>query len=189
MNRLVFALPLVLVTVIGGFLVWGLNPDRDPSALPSVLIDEPAPAFALPPITGVDVPGLSRDDLRGTSEPILVNIFASWCIPCRAEHAVLTRMVERDGVTLYGINYKDKPAQARAWLAELGNPYARIGADLDGRAGIEWGLSGVPETFVVDTNGTVRLRHVGPIVTADQRAKILGALEAARELLPGVAGS
>lgn len=189
MNRLVFALPLALVVAIGGFFIWGLNPERDPSQLPSVLIDMPAPAFTLLPVAGVDVPGLSRADLQGTSGPALVNVFASWCIPCRAEHAVLTRMVERDGVTLYGINYKDKPAQARAWLTELGNPYARIGADSDGRVGIEWGVSGVPETFVVDAAGTVRLRHVGPIVTDDQREELLGALEAARDLATGAAGS
>jgi len=189
MKRLLFVLPLVVVAGIGGFLLWGLNPDRDPSVLPSVLIDEPAPAFALSALEGAGVPGLSREDLVGASGPVLVNVFASWCIPCRAEHAVLTRMAERDGVVLYGINYKDKPGEARAWLDELGNPYARIGSDYDGRAGIEWGLTGVPETFVVDAGGTVRLRHVGPIISDDQRARILQALEAARTPVPGIAAS
>lgn len=186
MKRLLFVVPLAVVAVIGGFFLWGLNPDRDPSVLPSVLIDQPAPVFALPALEGVGVPGLSRDDLVGGSGPVLVNVFASWCIPCRAEHDVLTTMVERDGVVLYGINYKDKPAEARAWLDELGNPYARIGSDYDGRAGIEWGLTGVPETFVVDAGGTVRLRHVGPIVSDDQRDRILSALKAARTDAQGV---
>ncbi|MEM7693218.1 MAG: DsbE family thiol:disulfide interchange protein [Pseudomonadota bacterium] len=189
MKRLFFALPLAVVAAIGGFLLWGLNPDRDPSVLPSVLIDEPAPAFALPAIEGVGVPGLSRNDLAGGSGPVLINVFASWCIPCRAEHGVLTDMVERDGVVLYGINYKDKPAEARAWLDELGNPYDRIGSDYDGRAGIEWGLTGVPETFVVDAGGTVRLRHVGPIVSDDQRKRVLEALEAARTVAQGAEAS
>ena len=98
MKRAVAALPILIALVFGAFFLWGLNPDRDPNAIPSVLITQSAPDFDLPAIEGVDVPGLSRRDLTGSAEPVLVNVFASWCVPCRAEHAVLTRMVERSGL-------------------------------------------------------------------------------------------
>jgi cytochrome c biogenesis protein CcmG/thiol:disulfide interchange protein DsbE len=93
----------------------------------------------------------------------LVNFFASWCLPCRVEHPILTELVKRDGARLVGINYKNEPEEARAWLAELGDPYALIGADTTGRAAIEWGVYGLPETFIVDKGGRIRYRHVGPI--------------------------
>ena len=180
MRRLLAALPVLVALVFGGFFLWGLNPDRDPNAIPSVLISQPAPAFDLPPVEGVGVPGLSRSDLTGNSDPVVVNVFASWCVPCRAEHAVLTRMVERDGIRLFGINYKDKPEAARSWLEELGNPYELIGADRDGRTGIEWGISGVPETFIVAGDGTVLYRYVGPIVGPEAERKFAIALAQAR---------
>lgn len=181
MRRLLAALPVLVALVFGGFFLWGLNPDRDPNAIPSVLISQPAPVFDLPPVEGVGVPGLSRGDLTGNTDPVVVNVFASWCVPCRAEHAVLTRMVERDGIRLFGINYKDKPEAARSWLEDLGNPYERIGSDLDGRAGIEWGISGVPETFIVAGDGTVLYRYVGPIVGPDAEGKFATALAQARD--------
>ena len=121
-------------------------------------------ACDLAAVDGLETPGLSRADLVGNPRPVIVNVFASWCVPCRAEHGVLTQMVEKDGLTLVGINYKDKPEDATKWLAELGNPYERIGSDLSGRVGIEWGLSGVPETFIVGSDGTVLFRYVGPVV-------------------------
>ena len=176
MARIVFLVPLVLAVSIGGFLAWGLDPARDPRALPSVLVSKPVPAFDLPAIEGVGVPGLSRRDIVGAGRPMLVNVFASWCAPCRVEHPVLTRMVRRHGITLVGLNYKDAPEDARAWLAEVGNPYARIGSDVSGRAGLEWGVFGVPETYVVDASGTVLMRHVGPIVTPEAEAALLDAL-------------
>ena len=179
MAKLLIALPALVAVLIGALFLWGLDPDRDPGAIPSVLISQPVPEFDLEPIDGVGVPGLSKADLAGLGKPALVNVFASWCVPCRAEHAVLTRLVEDDGVTLMGLNYKDKPADAAAWLARLGNPYTRIGSDLSGRAGIEWGISGVPETFVVDATGTVIYRQVGAISSADDLAKIKAALAAA----------
>jgi cytochrome c biogenesis protein CcmG/thiol:disulfide interchange protein DsbE len=174
MRRWLYLLPLALVLVLGGFFWWGLDPERNPNAIPSVLIGQPAPAFDLPPVSGLETPGLATADLGG-GEPALVNVFASWCVPCRAEHAVLTRMARTEGVRLFGVNYKDRPQDAVAWLDELGNPYARIGADETGRAGIEWGLSGVPETFVVDAGGRVAYRHVGPIVTERDRTRLLEA--------------
>lgn len=180
MQRILVALPILVVLVLGGFLVWGLNPERDPNAIPSVLISKPVPAFDLGPIAGVEVPGLESGDLAGGG-PVLVNVFASWCVPCRAEHKVLTRLAAEEGFPLYGINYKDKPEDARAWLAELGNPYQRIGSDESGRAGLEWGISGVPESFLVDATGTVVWRYVGPIATEQAQDDLRAALAEARE--------
>ncbi len=179
MKRILFALPLLMVLVIGGFALWGLNPDRDPNEVPSALVSKPAPEFDLPPISGTGVDGFARKDLVGTKQPTLVNVFASWCVPCRAEHAVLTRFVKDRGVRLAGINYKDKQEDARTWLAEMGNPYQIIGSDIDGLVGIEWGISGVPETFVVDANGIVTFRYVGPIIGAKAQRRVLQALEKA----------
>lgn len=181
MKRVLVALPLITALIIGGFALWGLNPDRDPNSIPSILISKPVPEFDLPPIEGIDVGGLSKDVLSTAGEPVLVNVFASWCVPCRAEHAVLTRMVKEKGVRLMGINYKDKPDAARAWLKDLGNPYERIGSDLDGLAGIEWGISGVPESFVIDGKGIVVFRYVGPIVGAEAQKQVNDALNQAVE--------
>jgi len=176
MKRLLALLPLLVALVFGGFFLWGLNPDRDPSDIPSVFISQPAPQFDLPPVEGLETPGFARADLIDGTRPVVVNVFASWCVPCRAEHAVLTDLVTREGVVLYGINYKDKPKDAVRWLSTLGNPYERIGSDLNGRAGIEWGISGVPETFIVGPDGTVLFRYVGPIVGNKAISKFRAAL-------------
>ncbi len=130
MRRLLAALPVLVALVFGGFFLWGLNPDRDPNAIPSVLISQPAPAFDLPPVEGVGVPGLSRGDLTGNADPVVVNVFASWCVPCRAEHAVLTRMVERDGIRLFGINYKDKPEAEGKFATALAQARANTGGSI-----------------------------------------------------------
>lgn len=185
MKRLIAFLPLLIAVVFGAFFLWGLDPERDPNNIPSVLISQPAPEFALEPVEGVGVPGLARADLLGNETPVIVNVFASWCVPCRAEHAVLTSLVERDGIRLFGINYKDKPQDAAGWLDELGNPYERIGSDLSGRAGIEWGISGVPETFIVGGDGTVLYRYVGPVVGDAAVAKFKEALVQAGALTRG----
>ncbi len=168
MNRLFFALPLVVAAIIGAFALWGLSNGRDPGAIPSALISQPVPEFTLDPIEGVPTPGLATADLKGQGLT-LVNVFASWCGPCRAEHPVLTRMSEQQGLRLVGINYKDRPEAAADWLEELGNPYALIGADFTGRAGIEWGVTGVPETFIVNNAGIVVHRFPGPVVGDGQR--------------------
>lgn len=181
MSRIFLAIPALVALVIGGFLFWGLNPDRDPNSVPSARIYQPVPTFNLPAVQGMRTPGLSANDLRATGEPILVNVFASWCVPCRAEHAVLTRFVEKDGVRLMGINYQDQPQDAKQWLEDLGNPYERIGSDIEGRAGVDWAISGVPETFVVDGSGTIVFRYVGPIVDPSAQAAVRAALEAAKE--------
>lgn len=170
-------LPLAIFVAAAAFFLWGLDAERDPAAIPSALVGETAPDFALEPIPGGSLPGLETADLKGEG-PTLVNIFASWCVPCRAEHPLLESLAGQ-GVRLVGINYKDAPEDALGFLAELGNPYRRIGADQDGRAGIEWGVTGVPETFVVDGEGRVVYRHVGPLMHADLADRILPALEQA----------
>ncbi len=185
MKRLLVILPLVFAVLIGAFSVWGLLGDRNPQEIPSVLISEKAPDFSLPPIPEFNVPGLSTADLKTGKGPVLVNFFASWCVACKAEHTTLTRLVKDKGVTIYGVNYKDKAPDARAWLTELGNPYARIGFDLSGRAGIEWGISGVPETFVVDGKGVVVYRYVGPILGKKAQEKVMTALRQAGFKEPG----
>lgn len=161
-KRLLFLLPVLIFVVIAGYFLWGLAPDRDPRALPSVMIDKPTPTFELPGVPGLDVPGFATADLAA-GEVVMVNFFASWCVPCRAEHGYLTELVERTGVPLYGINHRDKTEDAVAWLAELGNPYRRIGAD-SGRAAVEWGVTGVPETFIIDGAGRIRYHHRGPLL-------------------------
>ena len=168
-----YALPLLALTALVVWLALALAPGRDPSTLPSALIDKPAPALDLPSIHP-DRPGLSAADLKGRAT--IVNVFASWCVPCRAEHPVLSRLARMDGVHLVGLNWKDKPEAARAFLAELGDPYERIGSDPSGRAGIDWGVYGVPETYVVDAEGRIRYKHVGPLSEEDLKGVILPVL-------------
>ena len=170
--RLRFFLPLVLFAGLVAVLYVGLF--RDPSEVPSVMIGEPVRDFDLPPLPLPESekrPGLSAADLKG--EPSLVNFFASWCIPCKAEHPFLRRLAETKLITIYGVNYKDKTADAVAWLGELGNPYSRIGVDADGRVAIDWGVYGVPETFIVDGSGVIRYRHVGPLTLRDLDGEIV----------------
>ena len=179
MKRLIVLIPFTIAIAIVVFSLWGLRADRDPASIPSMLISKPAPQFDLLPVEGVSVPGISTSDLSDSGGPVLVNVFASWCVPCKAEHAVLTRFAEVNNVTLFGINYKDLPEDAGAWLERLGNPYDRIGSDFDGRVGIEWGISGVPETFIVNNEGTVTYRHVGPILNEKSQNQVLEALREA----------
>jgi len=172
MRRLLFIVPAIVFLVIAGFLAIGLT--RDPAELPSALRDRPAPDFALPPLPGRDEEGFARAHLGG--EPMLVNVFASWCVPCRIEHPLINRLAE-DGVVVHGLNYKDEAAAARAWLDELGDNFTRVGHDLDGQAGIEWGVYGVPETYVVDADGRIVHRHVGPLRPEDVEQEIRPILE------------
>jgi cytochrome c biogenesis protein CcmG/thiol:disulfide interchange protein DsbE len=149
----------------------GLRPD----IVPSPLIDHDAPKFTLPPLPGRGDGGLSSADLTGDG-PVLVNVFASWCIPCRAEHPQLMALARDHGVRIHGINHKDKPDDAIAWLAQLGDPFTKIGADITGRVSIDWGVYGVPETFVVDKAGRIRFKHVGALMADDVTDKILPVL-------------
>lgn len=145
--------------------------------LPSTLIDKPVPEFSLESVHE-GAPGLSTADLQGGGVK-LVNIWASWCIPCRAEHPWIEGLAA-EGITVHGINYKDAPQNARAFLEELGDPYTRIGADASGRTGIEWGVYGVPETFVVDDAGRIVFKHIGPITGDTLKTRLMPAIEAAR---------
>jgi len=179
-RRLIYLAPVLVFVVLAGYFLWGLNPDRDPRVLPSAMIDKPVPEFTAGPIAGMAVPGLAAADLRA-GQVSLLNVFASWCIPCRAEHPLLVDLAERGEVAIFGLNYKNKPEEARAWLEELGNPYTRIGADETGRIGIDWGVSGVPETFVIDSTGRIRYRHWGPIDKDAMERIILPLIEDLRE--------
>jgi len=166
-RRWSFALPVVIFAGLAAGLYYGLQNDNE--SLPSALIDQPAPTFQLASLPGHE-PGFSSADLAGHVS--LVNTFASWCTPCRAEHPVLQALAATKRVPIYGIDYKDKEEAALAWIAALGNPYTRIGAD-NGRVGIDWGVYGVPETFVVDRLGRIRYKHVGPLTQADLDRTIL----------------
>jgi len=157
-KRLVFLLPVTLFIALAVALAWGLT--RDPGELPSVLIGKPVPAFALPPVQWRTL-GLSSDDLQG--EVSLVNVFASWCTACRDEHPLFMRLSASGVVPIHGLNYRDRPEDAAGWLDELGDPYTRTGADRNGRVGIDWGVYGVPETFVVGPDGRIAYKHVGPV--------------------------
>ena len=159
-RRLLYMLPAMLFGLVAAYFVAGLDPDRDPSAVPSALIDRPVPQFALAALEP-GAPDFTNDDLGG--EIVLVNFFASWCVPCLAEHPVLTRLAIEEGMPLYGVNYKDAPADARRWLDRHGDPFTAIGADRDGRTGIEFGVYGIPETFLVDGAGRIRWRWAGPL--------------------------
>lgn len=167
-HRLLLLLPLLVFLILGGYFALGLT--KDPSKLPSMLIDKPVPTFTLPGLAQGD-PGLASAELTGKVR--LVNVFASWCAPCRVEHPLLMRLAKEEGITIHGINYKDKPEAAKAFLDQMGNPFTSIGSDRDGRVGIDFGVYGVPETYVIDKAGRVRYRHVGPLMPFDLDEKIL----------------
>lgn len=163
---LVLASPLLIFGALAAVFFFQLTSGKDTSVLPSALIGKPAPQFDLGPLEGLNgatgpVPGLKNDDLIGKVS--LVNIFASWCAPCRVEHPVLIELAKRDGLNVVGINYKDKGENARRFLGALGNPYSRVGVDTKGRIAIEWGFYGIPETLLIDRDGTVLHKVVGPI--------------------------
>lgn len=178
-NLLVF-LPLALAAMLAVVLAWGLT--RDPGALPSTLIGKPVPDFALPPVQGRTL-GLSSTDLKG--EVSLVNVFASWCVACREEHPLFMKLAAQGTVPLHGLNYKDQPDDAAQWLNSLGDPYTRTGADISGRVAIDWGVYGVPETFVVGTDGRVAYKHIGPVNEKVLAVTILPLVEALRREAEG----
>lgn len=169
--------PWMLIPALGAFMVMStflLSLGReDKDVLPSVLIDKPAPEFALGPLKD-GAPGFSTADLKAPGVK-LVNIWASWCGPCRIEHPYIEALA-REGIVVHGINYKDSPDNAERFLAELGDPYTLIGTDESGRVGIEWGVYGVPETFVIDGKGHIVYKHVGPIQGPDIEKRIRPAI-------------
>jgi cytochrome c biogenesis protein CcmG, thiol:disulfide interchange protein DsbE len=180
---LLIFVPLVLFAALAALFVIRLY-SGDASLLPSALIGRQVPAFALPPVEGLpDKPGFSDADLR-QGKVTLVNVFASWCVPCHQEHELIMRLstdlaLSRAGVRLFGLAYKDEPTNIQRFLAEAGDPYARIGADRKGRTAIDWGVYGVPETFVVKGDGTIAYRFVGPISEESYREVILPEIEKA----------
>ncbi len=161
-KRFIYIFSALPIAIVAAVFLWGLDPKIDPRQAPSALIDDPVPEFSLPPLAGAGVPGFSSADLRA-GDVTLVNVFASWCLPCRAEHPFLMRLAEDGVARIYGINYKDERSDAVDWLAEQGNPYVAIGADESGRVTSDWGTQGFPETFVVDQAGVIRYRHAGPL--------------------------
>ncbi len=150
--------PLLVFAVLAVFFAIGLT--MNPRNIPSPLIGKPVPAFDLPAVKGRTL-GLSSADLRG--QVSIVNVFASWCLACREEHPLLMKLGASGVVPIHGLNYKDKPDDAKKWLDDLGDPYTRTGADISGQIGIEWGVYGVPETFVIDRNGHIAYKHIGPV--------------------------
>lgn len=163
-----YLVPLAVFIAMVAFLAVGLT--RDPREVPSPLVDKPAPEFRLPRVESVGVM-LSEADLRG--QVSLVNVWASWCVSCRDEHPLLMDLAASGEVPIYGLNYKDARDDALAWLARFGNPYDASAHDLEGLVGIDWGVYGVPETFVVDAEGYIRHKHIGPLTQQDIDEEIL----------------
>jgi len=163
-----FLIPLVIFLIVAGFLVRGLF--LNPREVPSPLIDKPAPVFKLTELHQPDK-ALSSADLKG--KVWLLNVWASWCVSCREEHPLLVDLSKQNVVPIYGLNYKDKRDDALGWLQQFGNPYAASITDLDGRVGIDYGVYGVPETFVIDKNGVIRYKQIGPITPDSLSKKII----------------
>lgn len=181
---LVFVIPLLAFGALA--LVLGIGLSLDPREVPSPLIGKDVPRFELPPVKGRTM-GLATRDLTG--EVSLVNVFASWCVACREEHPVLVALARRRLVPIHGLNHKDKPEDAAVWLDRWGDPYTRIGADIDGRVGIDWGVYGVPETFVIDPQGRIAYKHIGPMTEEFVRVKLLPMIERLRSQSPSPRGS
>jgi cytochrome c biogenesis protein CcmG, thiol:disulfide interchange protein DsbE len=175
LRRLAVAIPIVVFVALVALFYLRLGAG-DPSRLPSALIGKPAPALVLPPLEAVALPGLNPAEFA--THVALINVWASWCGPCREEHRFLARLAADRRIRLVGINYKDAPDNARRFLDRYGNPYAAIGVDTGGRAAIEWGVYGVPETFLVGRDGKIAYKHVGPI-TDETLPAVLSAIDRA----------
>ena len=171
MRRAIFILPLLTLALMAGFFAWSLTSGRDPASIGSVMVGRPAPKLDLVALREGE-PALT-DALLKSGKPVLVNFFASWCTPCLAEHPLFTRLAERDGATIIGIAWKNKRDDALKWLKRLGDPFKYAGLDLEGRTGLDWGLSGVPETYLIDKKGIIRFKQIGPITPEALQQKIL----------------
>lgn len=172
--QLMAMIPLVLFIALLALVAAPLLRGTDPAKLESAMIGRAMPDFVAPSVLP-EQPGLARADLLG--KPAVVNFFASWCVPCQAEQPLLTRLASETNVPVFGISYKDTPAATIAWLEKHGNPFRAVADDRDGRIAIEWGVYGVPETYVIDAAGVIRYRHVGPLLPADLEKTILPLLE------------
>ena len=174
--------PLAIFAILAVLFFLALQ-SGDPSRLPSALIGRPVPATTLPPLEGLvdkgqPVPGFTSADLAA-GQVSVVNFWASWCAPCVQEHPLLVTLKERTGVNLYGINYKDQAATARRFLGRYGNPFTAVGVDDNGRAAIDWGVTGMPETFILNGKGEIVYKHIGPISPESLDAKIIPMVQAA----------
>ena len=176
MKRWIFILPIAGFAVLAFFLFRSLwNPA--PNAIPSALLDKPVPQVVLPALDAQAIGWGAKDLARG--KVVVVNVFSSTCVPCRLEAPVLNALSKQPGITIFGFVWKDKPADARAFLDEVGNPFTRIGYDGDGRAGMEWGVYGWPETYVVDGKGIIRLKVVGELTPDVIQNQVMPAIRAA----------
>ncbi len=163
-----FILPLVVFLVLAGFLYVGLG--LDPHEVPSPLIDKPAPAFNLPQLHD-STKTFSQEEMKG--KVWLLNVWSSWCVSCKEEHPLLLNLAQQNIVPIYGLDYKDKKADAETWLSQAGNPYTLNVMDRDGRVGINYGVYGVPETYVIDKQGIIRYKQIGPVTSESLNQKIL----------------
>lgn len=179
MNRFVFLIPIAAFMAI--VLWFGAGLGRDPGYIPSMLIDRPAPEFSLPPIAGRER-GFSSSDLKG--QVSMVNIFGSWCATCEIEHPVLMEIAKEGTAPIYGLDWKDRPGAGAEWLAERGDPYAAVGDDADGRVAIDFGVTGAPETFIVDAEGRVRHKHIGEITRENWRRVLRPMIEDLKKNAP-----
>jgi len=182
-SRFWMLIPFVLFAGLSALFYERLTAGGDPAAVPSPLLDKPVPEFTLANVEGLaaksgPVPGFGNEDLIGSVS--VINIWGSWCGPCRVEHPILMELAEKNDVPLYGINYKDEPKNAIRFLDTLGNPFVAVGADKTGRTSIDWGVYGVPETFVVNASGCITYKHVGPLTKNLLAKKLLPAIEAAK---------
>ncbi len=181
-RRFMAALPLIIFIALAGVFSYQLLSGKDASELPSVLIGKDAPETTLAPLEGLlvngqQLPGWSSEELEG--EVTLINIWASWCVPCRQEHPYLVELGKDDRFRIFGFNYKDKTENALSFLRELGNSYKAVGVDPSGRAFINWGAYGVPETFVVDAQGKIVYKHVGPLTPQSIQNNLMPVIEKA----------
>ena len=177
-RRLVLFLPLAFFLALA-LLFFSQLGVRDPSKLPSVLINKSVPNFALPQLEHLPGDGLSDEKLAEGVH--ILNVWASWCASCRYEHPFLARLALKTGAKLYGLNYKDTAKNGRRFLARYGNPYTAVGMDKNGRAGIEWGVYGVPETYIIDRQGRIRFKQIGPLfpdLVADKIVPVIRKLRA-----------
>jgi cytochrome c biogenesis protein CcmG, thiol:disulfide interchange protein DsbE len=174
--------PLAAFLLLAGLFLVQLLSGRDISTVPSALIGQPAPETDLPPLEGLGLPGFSNEIFSGNVT--LVNVWASWCGPCRQEHPILMALADDPRIQIVGLNYKDKPENARRFLGELGNPYSAVGVDDNGRAAINWGVYGVPETFLVGADGRILYKHVGPFTPTSARRDLRPAIEKALAAAP-----